>query len=145
MNLIKRIYRDGHYSFLKEWSEAHGKEAPPEDMLPVRHGVVIQDEDYGPLLAMAFVYKDEDAPTGWLGFLTTAPNLGPKKAYRACLAALEAAEELARKLGIRYIYINAASLGYGRLLKRIGWACNHEVNMEFCRYLEPVAIKKGGE
>jgi len=135
MDLIKRLYRDGHYSVLAEWTEAHGKGAPPEDMLPANRGVVIQDENYGPLLAMAFVYKDADAPTGWLGFLTTAPNLGPKKALRACRAAIEAAEELAMEEGVRYMFVNSESPGYARLLLRNGWVCCHGVNAEFCKEL----------
>jgi len=124
----------GDYEMFAKWTEAHGKGLPPRDMLP-RHGVVVQDDNWGPLLACAFVYKDADAPTGWLGFLTTAPNLGPKKALRACKAAIEAAEQMAIGRGIRYVFINSESPGYARLLQRHGWFLSHDVNVEFCKQL----------
>jgi len=155
MNLIKRMYRDGHYSTLAQWTEAHGKAIPPEELLPVNRGVVIYEEVAQPKdesgndalarmeqpLAVAFVFKDADAPTGWLGFLTSAPNLGPKKAFRACKAAIEAAEELAIKQGVRYMFVNSESPGYARFLQRHGWVCCHEANAEFCKEL---MWKKGG-
>jgi len=135
--MYTRSYRydeQADYELFAKWTDAHGKGVPPRDHLP-RRGVWVGEDNWGPLLGLALIYKDEHAPTGWLGFLTTAPKLGPKKALRACVAALEAAEVLAISAGIRYLYVNVESLGYARLLKRLGWMCNHEVNMEFCKEL----------
>jgi len=144
---IRTFREDEDYDTFQAFCAGHGKWAPTRDLLP-RVGIVVL-EDKGAvsdrcqdgeaslpprpsaderILAFVWVYKDPSSRMSWLGWLTTRPDLGPRRAARVCEFAVEMAKSAANAQTARVMFTQTGSKGLSRLYQRCGARVTHPVN-----------------
>jgi len=129
---IRGFREDEDYDAFASFCAGHGKWAPTKDLLPRVGLVVLEDkgltggEEYP--LAFVWVYKDPSSRLSWLGWLTTRPNLRPKRAREVCEFAVAMAKSAARAQTARVMFTETESAGLSRLYQRTGARVTHPIN-----------------